>query len=309
MKKIELHLHLDGSLNIAYACRLMGRDVTEELVSIHDKSLSEYLEKFELPIKLLQTKEDIETFSSLLAKDLESEEVLYAEVRFCPLLHVGVLSAEEVIDAVLAGFQKVPEVKINLILCMMRNFSMKKNKEIIRLAKEYQNRHVVAIDLAGDEASYPTSTFAPLFEEARKEQIPYTIHAGEADGAESVSAAIQFGTKRIGHGVRSIESDKIVNELIENSITLEICPKSNIDTGVYSSIENHPIKKLLDAGVLVTINTDNRTVSNTSLEYEYDLLRQTFGFTDVDFFKFNINAINAAFLSDDEKEELKKQLL
>lgn len=309
MKKIELHLHLDGSLNIAYASRLMGRDVTEELVSIHDKSLAEYLEKFELPIKLLQTKEDIETFSSLLAKDLEGEEVLYAEVRFCPLLHVGVLSAEEVIDAVLAGFQKVPEVKINLILCMMRNFSMKKNKEIIRLAKEYRHRHVVAIDLAGDEASYPTSTFAPLFEEAKKEQIPYTIHAGEADGAESVSAAIQFGAKRIGHGVRSIESDEIVNELVENGITLEICPKSNIDTGVYSSIENHPIKKLIDAGVLVTINTDNRTVSNTSLEYEYDLLRQTFGFTDVDFFKFNINAINAAFLSSDEKEELKKQLL
>lgn len=309
MKKIELHLHLDGSLNIAYASRLMGRDVTEELVSIHDKSLAEYLEKFELPIKLLQTKEDIETFSSLLAKDLEGEEVLYAEVRFCPLLHVGVLSAEEVIDAVLTGFQKVPEVKINLILCMMRNFSMKKNEEIIRLAKEYRHKHVVAIDLAGDEASYPTSTFAPLFEKAKKEQIPYTIHAGEADGVESVSAAIQFGANRIGHGVRSIENDEIVNELVENGVTLEICPKSNIDTGVYSSIENHPIKKLIDAGVLVTINTDNRTVSNTSLEYEYDLLRQTFGFTDVDFFKFNINAINAAFLSSDEKEELKKQLL
>lgn len=309
MKKIELHLHLDGSLNISYASQLMGRDVTDELVSIHDKTLAEYLEKFELPIKLLQTKEDIETFASLLAKELESEEVIYAEVRFCPLLHTGTLTAEEIIDSVLKGFQRVPEVKINLILCMMRNFSVKQNEEIIKLAKEYRNRHVVAVDLAGDEAAYPTSDFASLFDLAQKEKIPYTIHAGEADGVDSIRAAIDFGTKRIGHGVRSIESDEIVQELIENEITLEICPKSNVDTGVYSSIEEHPIKKLVDAGVLVTINTDNRTVSNTSLEYEYDLLRQTFGFTDVDFVKFNINAINAAFLSDEEKEELKKQLL
>ena len=183
------------------------------------------------------------------------------------------------------------------------------NKEVIRLAKKYRNQHVVAIDLAGDEASYPTSAFEPLFELAKKESIPYTIHAGEADGAESVHSAIKFGTKRIGHGVRSIESDDVVQELIQNEVTLEVCPKSNLDTGIYESLDEHPVRKLVDAGVLVTINTDNRTVSNTSLEYEYDLLRNTFGFTDVDFVKFNINAINASFLPDEEKEELKKQLL
>ena len=109
--------------------------------------------------------------------------------------------------------------------------------------------------------------------------------------------------------MRSIESDDVVQELIQNEVTLEVCPKSNLDTGIYESLDEHPVRKLVDAGVLVTINTDNRTVSNTSLEYEYDLLRNTFGFTDVDFVKFNINAINASFLPDEEKEELKKQLL
>ena len=278
MKKVELHLHFDGSLSIPYASKLMGRDVTSELVSVHAKSLAEYLDKFTLPVRLLQSREDIETFASL-------------------------------IEAALAGFRRVPEVKINLILCMMRNFSIEENKEVIRLAKKYRNQHVVAIDLAGDEASYPTSAFEPLFELAKKESIPYTIHAGEADGAESVHSAIKFGTKRIGHGVRSIESDDVVQELIQNEVTLEVCPKSNLDTGIYESLDEHPVRKLVDAGVLVTINTDNRTVSNTSLEYEYDLLRNTFGFTDVDFVKFNINAINASFLPDEEKEELKKQLL
>ena len=309
MKKVELHLHFDGSLSIPYASKLMGRDVTGELVSVRAKSLAEYLDKFTLPARLLQSREDIEMFASLLAKDLESDEVIYAEVRFCPLLHTGVLTADEVIEATLAGFRRVPEVKINLILCMMRNFSIEENKEIIRLAKKYQNQRVVAIDLAGDEASYPTSVFEPLFELAKKESIPYTIHAGEADGADSVHSAIKLGAKRIGHGVRSIESSDVIQELIQNKVTLEVCPKSNLDTGTYQSILEHPVRKLVDAGVLVTINTDNRTVSNTSLEYEYDLLRNAFGFTDVDFLKFNINAINSSFLSDEEKEELKKQLL
>ena len=109
MKKVELHLHFDGSLSIPYASKLMGRDVTSELVSVHAKSLAEYLDKFTLPARLLQSREDIETFASLLAKDLESDEVIYAEVRFCPLLHTGVLTADEVIEAALAGFRRVPE--------------------------------------------------------------------------------------------------------------------------------------------------------------------------------------------------------
>lgn len=309
MKKIELHLHLDGSLNIQYASNLIGRDVSNDLVSNNAKTLNEYLEKFDLPIKLLKSSEDIETFTSLLAKDLESEEVIYAEIRFCPLLHVGTLNASQVIDAVLSGLKKVPELKSKLILCMMRNFSDNKNIEIINLAEKYLGKGVVGLDLAGDEAKYNTKNFEGLFNIIKEKKIPFAIHAGEADNYESVDTAIKFGAKRIGHGVRSIENKKTIDSLVANGITLEVCVKSNVDTGIYKNISDHPIKQLIESGILVTINTDNRTVSNTTLEYEYSLLRENFGFKDCDFIKMNINAINASFLSESEKEDLKKELL
>lgn len=207
------------------------------------------------------------------------------------------------------GFGKVPSVKVNLIFCMMRHFSFEDNYKIIQLTKEFLGKGVVAIDLAGDEANYKTSNFEKLFEIVNKERIPFTIHAGEASGCESVVDAINFGAKRIGHGISSIESNVVVNKLINEKIVLEICPSSNVDTDIVVSMDKHPIKALVNMGVLVTINTDNRTVSNTNLNREYRLLNETFGFTDEDFLQFNMNAIEAAFISDDEKEVLKRRLL
>ena len=168
---------------------------------------------------------------------------------------------------------------------------------------------VVAIDLAGDEAKFKTSNFDKLFDEIKKKNIPFTIHAGEADSYESVQTAISFGTKRIGHGVRCIENNDTVKELVARGISLEICPTSNVNTKVVTDLKYHPIKKLVDAGVLVTINTDNRTVSNTNLDKEYDLLRKEFNFNDDDFLQFNLNAIDCAFLSGEEKENLRNLLL
>lgn len=309
MKKVELHLHLDGSLNAEYINEIMGRDCSNELISNNSKDLKEYLNKFELPIFLLQDKKNIEQFCYLLGKDLEKEEVIYAEVRFCPLFHVDKISIDEVIEAVLTGFKKVSTVKVNLIFCMMRHFDIDTNKKIIELTKRYLGHGVCAIDLAGDEGHFPTSDFEELFNIIRNENIPYTIHAGEADSYTSVDAAIRFGTKRIGHGVRAIENENTINNIIKNNILLEVCPKSNLDTNLVDDINKHPIKKLVDLGVLVSINTDNRTVSNTSLNYEYDLLKNSFGFTDEDFIQFNLNAINGAFISDDEKIELRNRLL
>jgi len=309
MKKIELHLHLDGSIDIDYASKLMGRDVSKELEAHHSKNLKEYLEKFSLAIQLLQTKENIEEFSYLLAKKLEDDEVIYAEIRFCPLFHTKQLSVDEVVSSILNGFQRVSSVKTNLIFCMMRNFPFEKNKEIIDLTKKYLGKGVCAIDLAGDEAHYKTSSFKRLFDLVKQENIPFTIHAGEADSFASVDCAIEFGAKRIGHGVRSIESPDTIHKLISNHVTLELCPTSNLDTNVYSDISLYPIKDLVDLGVIVTINTDNRTVSETNLEKEYQILKDHFHFTKEDFIKFNLNAIEAAFLSNEEKEKLRKQLL
>lgn len=309
MKKIELHLHFDGSINVGYTNKLLGYDATCDLIDTTSRDLGEYLKKFDLPIKLLQDLDNIEEYAYLLGKELEKDEVIYAEVRFCPLFHVEKYSIDEVVEAIRRGFKRVSTVKVNLIFCMMRHFSVQDNYKIIMLTKRFLGNGVVGIDLAGDEARYATENFKELFDIIRKEGIPFTIHAGEARSYESVNNAIDFGAKRIGHGISSIQSDEVVNKLIRMGVTLEICPSSNIDTDVIKSIESHPIKQLVDNGVLVTINTDNRTVSNTSLNKEYELLRKTFGFSDEDFLKFNLNAINCAFISEDEKRLLREEIL
>ena len=309
MKKIELHLHLDGSINIDYASRLLGRDCKDDLISTGSNSLADYLTKFDLPIDLLQDYDNIIEFCYLLGNDLVNDGVIYAEVRFCPLFHNKNISVDRVITAIRVGFNRVKDLKINLIFCMMRHFPFEKNLEIIKLAKKYLGNGCCAIDLAGGEAQFKTSEFEELFKIAREENIPFTIHAGEADGADSLMSAISFGTKRIGHGVRCIEDENVVNLIRDKGIYLEVCPTSNIDTKTFNSMKEHSIKELVDKNILVTISTDNRTVSNTNLKHEYEVLSDTFGFNEDDFLKFNLNAIDAAFISEEEKEELRRRLV
>ena len=241
-----------------------------------------------------------------LVLDLKDDNVIYAEVRFAPLLHTKKgLSKEEVVEAVLEGL-KDNDLKVNLILCMMRHFSFEDNLKTIELASKYLDKGVIAVDLAGAEAKYPTANFERLFQIAKDKNIPFTIHAGEADGKDSILSAISFKTKRIGHGVGCIEDNEVLNLIKENNITLEVCPTSNIQTNIFENYYDHPIKKLYDMDILVTINVDNMTVSNINLTQEYEKLVQNFNFTLEDLKKMNINAINAAFLSDELKEKYRK---
>lgn len=308
MKKVELHLHLDGSIRPSTISEILNINLEEakKLSTIETKcaSLKEYLTKFDIPLKIMQTKENLERVAFELAQDLQKDDVIYAEIRFAPNKHLkSGLTLDEVVTAILKGLSQVP-IKTNLILCMMRGDSYEQNLKVIKLAKKYLNHGVVAIDLAGSEASYPVNLYQELFEIAQKENIPFTIHAGEADGPLSVINAINLGAKRIGHGVRAIESEKVLKLIKEKNITLEVCPKSNLDTNMYEKLSNHPIKKLYDMGLLVTINTDNRTVSNTNLTKSYQDLQEVFSFTKQDFLKMNENALQSAFLNQAEIEEL-----
>ena len=308
MKKVELHLHLDGSIRPSTISEILNINLEEakKLSTIETKcaSLKEYLTKFDIPLKIMQTKENLERVAFELAQDLQKDDVIYAEIRFAPNKHLkSGLTLDEVVTAILKGLSQVP-IKTNLILCMMRGDSYEQNLKVIKLAKKYLNHGVVAIDLAGSEASYPVNLYQELFEIAQKENIPFTIHAGEADGPLSVINAINLGAKRIGHGVRAIESEKALKLIKEKNITLEVCPKSNLDTNMYEKLSNHPIKKLYDMGLLVTINTDNRTVSNTNLTKSYQDLQEVFSFTKQDFLKMNENALQSAFLKQAEIEEL-----
>ena len=301
--KVELHVHLDGS--VRYETLKEFKNITKEDVMCSNcKNLEEYLTRFDLPIEIMQSKEVLTRVAKELVEDLKKDNVIYAEVRFAPILHTKNLSLEEVVESVLEGLRN-KDLKVNLILCMMRNSSFIENKKIIDLTFKYLNKGVVAIDLAGDEKKHKTSSFKNLFDIINDLKIPFTIHAGEADGIDSILSAINFNTKRIGHGVRCIEDDKVINLIKEKNITLEICPTSNVDTNI-CEYKNHPIKRLFDKGVLVTINTDNRTVSNITLTLEYEKLSKCFGFKIEDFKKMNINAINSSFLFNVEKEKLIK---
>ena len=301
IKKIELHLHLDGSIREETANEILGKKCN---LKAKDKceDLNEYLEKFEIPSIILQTKENLERVAYELALDLKKDNVIYAEIRFAPLKHLnGGLSLDEVITSVLNGLSKV-DIETNLILCMMRNDSFNDNMKVIDLAHKYG----FPIDLAGAEAIYKTKDFKELFEYAKSINVPFTIHAGEADGYESIKAAIDFGASRLGHGIKIIDYPDLINEAKEKGITLEVCPTSNVQTNAVNILKDHPIKKLYDMNVNVCINTDNRTVSNITLEDEYNKLKETFNFTNEDFLKMNLMAIEASFAQD--KEKLKTKL-
>ena len=307
MPKVELHLHLDGSVRYQTALEIIGNIKEEDMIVSDDcHDLNEYLTKFSVPLAILQTKENLERVAYELALDLKSENVIYAEIRFAPLKHLlKGLSPEEVIESVLKGLKKV-NIKTNLILCMMRGDTFDNNLKVIALALKFLNRGVCALDLAGAESLYPTSDYKELFAIAQANGIPFTIHAGEAAGFESIKDALDFGALRIGHGIKCLEDEKLIKELKEKNILLEICPTSNIQTKAVTAYQKHPVYELYKKGVPICINTDNRTVSNITLTKEYQKLMQNFSLTTNDLKQMNINAINGAFLTNEEKEKLKK---
>lgn len=313
LKKIELHLHLDGSISINTLQKISNIEINKlkEKIIANDKckNLTEYLSKFDLPLCYMQDKENLKIVARDLIKYLESENIIYAEIRFSPHLHTkNKLTLDEIVDSILEGL-KSNKVKTNIILCMMRNFEFEKNLEIINIAEKYLDKGVCAIDLAGDENKYPLDNYLELFEIAKEKNIPFTIHAGENGSFEEIEKAINIGTKRIGHGVNAINSKEIQQLIKEKDILLEICPTSNVQTNAVIFYENHPIYKFYKDNIKVCINTDNKTISNISLTEEYIKLYNTFNFSKEDFITMNKYAIQKAFISDKEKEQLLKELL
>ena len=308
--KVELHLHLDGSIRTSTLNSFYQKDVTKEIIAPSKcLDLAEYLTKFALPVRYLQTEGAIEKSCYELSEDLYEDGVIYAEVRFAPLKLVSAFqNLEEVVLNAIKGFEK-SKIKIGIILCMMRNDSIEDNQKIIELAEKFLNKGVVAIDLAGDEIAYPTSSFQKLFELAQKKQIPFTIHAGEVGSKESIISALELNPSRLGHGIQIIKYPDLLKKIKEQKILLEICPTSNVQTNAVLDYQNHPIMKLKKENVIFSINTDNRTVSNITLTEEYQFLEKNFSFTKKDFCIANLNAIEYAFINEEEKEKYKKIIL
>ncbi len=312
MPKVELHLHLDGSLSLDLASELSGlskEELVEKMVA-PDKcqNLSDYLTKFDFPISLMQTKKNLSMIAYDLVNRLEEDEVIYAEIRFAPMFHTKEgLTMEEVVEAVLNGLRQNKRVQSNLILCMMRGASLEDNQKTLLLAEEYLNRGVCAVDLAGAEDKYPIDDYLPLFDEARKKGIPFTIHAGENGGADEVRRAILAGASRIGHGIHALDDEKVLSFIKEKNILLEICPTSNVQTNAVLDYAHHPIFKFYQMGILFNLNTDNSCVSHISLNEEYLKVNHYFSFLYEDYVKMNLDAIAASFLSLDDKKNLVKK--
>ena len=313
LPKVELHLHLDGSIPLELASSLSGlslEEVKEKMIA-PDKceNLSEYLTKFDFPISLMQSKENLTIITKELVNRLASQEVLYAEIRFAPMFHTkDGLTFEEIIDAVLLGLKTNSKIKTNLILCMMRGMPRELNLKTIEVAYKYLSKGVCAIDLAGAEDKYPLENYLDLFAIAKQKKIPFTIHAGENGSAFEVKKAIEVGASRIGHGIHAIESQEVLKLEKEKNVLLEICPTSNVQTNAISNYQAHPIYQLYKLGIPLNINTDNATVSNISLTEEYLKVSNYFHFNLSDYKEMNLYAIEHSFLSKEEKKELIKKI-
>lgn len=309
--KIELHVHLDGSLNIDKISEITKEDkkVLEEKMTAGEKlsSLKDYLDKFDYAVSLLQIPDLIRKLASSLREDLIKDNVIYAEVRYAPLKHISYISMDKFIDIVYEELNKDKKLKVKLILCMMRNDSKLNNMKVINLAKKHLKKEVVGIDLAGDEDSYPTKDFKDLFDYANELKIPITIHSGESTNYKEVEAALNMHAKRIGHGIRSIDNFDLINKLKDNNILLELCPTSNVQTNSVDIYKNHPIKLFSLLGVTYSINTDNRLVSEIDLSREYKKLIDNRLVTIEGIIKSNLNAIKYSFLTEEEKVTLFKK--
>lgn len=313
LKKIELHIHLDGSVQLSTIAKLSGRSIEElkEEMVAPDKcaDLSDYLTRFDTPLKYMQTKENLYQIAKEVADYLESQNVVYAEVRFAPMFHTKEgLTYNEIVEAVRDGLRSNENVQTNLILCMMRGFPFEDNVKTIDAAFEYLYDGVCALDLAGAEDKYPLEDYAELFQMAKSKFIPFTIHAGENASHKEIELAMQLGAKRVGHGIHANESLETQVLLKDKEVLLEMCPTSNVQTNAIETYADHPLEFFYNCDVRVCVNTDNTTVSGITLNDEYIKLHEQFGFTIEQFKKMNQYAAESAFLTFDEQQELKELL-
>lgn len=310
LPKIDLHCHLDGSLTRGCIEELLGRrvDIEELQVDADCRSLAEYLEKFQLPLACLQTEEGLRRAGYDFMQNVVKDRISYLEVRFAPRLSVNEnLDCGKVIEAVLEGLERGAReyhIDYGVIVCAMRHHGEEENMQMMRTAREYLGQGVCGADLAGDEASYPMKNYSNLFGEVKKLGLPFTIHAGECGSVENVMEAVECGARRIGHGIALRGHYQDINICKERGIGIEMCPISNLQTKAVKSKAEYPMSEFLDQGLMVTINTDNRTVSDTTIGKEIAFVQESYGITDEEIRMMMKNAAKIAFASDEVKDRL-----
>ena len=319
LAKTELHCHLDGSLSLSLIrklAQLANLSLPEEdsdlrqLVSVDGKvdSLMTYLKKFDYTRPLLQTSEALELVAYDVVQQAAMDNILYIEIRFAPELSTDRgLTVLEAVEAVLVGLERAQKdfhIMAKLLVCGLKQTNPSQTKEIFSAIADLALKGLVGFDFAGNEAEYPTEDLEELIQFTQSLGYPITFHAGECGCVTNVAHALALGIKRIGHGTALYKNPEVIQGLIHSRATVEMCLTSNLQTGAASSLASFPYSQLIEAGAKITINTDNRTVSNTNLNKEYQLFVEHFGTTKEDFYQFNRHAIHASFASEKEKEKL-----
>ncbi|MCG2676262.1 adenosine deaminase [bacterium] len=324
LPKCDLHVHLDGSVRVGtirdaankMGVRLPTRNLKELARYVQAppdcRSLSDFLKAFEIFYPVLKDPEILERISYELCEDASKENIRYMEVRFAPVLQAREgFPMEEVVKSVLKGLKRGErdfKIRALLLLCCYRSEPPTTSIETVNLALKYREEGVVGIDLAGDEAHFPVGERKKAFLIAKKNNLPATIHAGEAGGAKNIRFALEvLGGRRIGHGVRLKEDYKLLEKVKRERIPLEMCLTSNVQTQVVKEYDLHPFKEYYDLGIPVTINTDDRSISNVTLTSEIIKAIEYYQLSLEDIKKITLTGIEYAFITEKEREDLKKK--
>ncbi|RZP07074.1 MAG: adenosine deaminase [Flavobacteriales bacterium] len=313
LPKVELHVHLDCCLSFKGLSRI-DPTISESFykknfIGTSCSCLKDYIRCADTALEYMQTKEQLEIVIEDLFDQLTNDNVIYAEIRFAPLLHQKKgLSSKNVVEIVSNKTKIESEksgIEVGLILCTLRHFSVDQSLQTVKLVKDFSNKNVVGFDIAADEAGFPIDNHIKSFQFAKDNNIFCTAHAGEALGADSVTNTLKYlKPNRIGHGVRCIEDNSLIEKIKKENIHLEICVTSNIVTKVFNNLKDHPVNFLLNKGISLSINTDGRTISDTTLNKEYVLLNKEFNWLKNKFLEVNVNAMKASFSSNEVKNKI-----
>ena len=317
LPKAELHVHLDGSLRPETMLELAAEygkpmpaqdpEALRDYMHVQDaRNLVEYLERFDITLSVMQTAESLERIAYELAEDLAGENVRYAEIRYSPILNSrGGLPLTEAVEAPLRGLKRAEEefgIRTGVIICGIRNMDPGTSRDLADLTVAYKDRGVVAFDLAGAEYNYPAKKHKDAFYTVINKNMAATIHAGEAYGPESIHQALHYcRANRIGHGTRLFEDPDLMRFVNDFRIPIEICLTSNVQTRAVSSFEEHPVRMYYDQGIVLSLNTDNRLMSATTVTEEYWRAHQHLGFTWDELVDISLMGFDSSFLHRTEK--------
>lgn len=310
--KAELHVHLDGSVRLQTLWELMTalpeterpfhslQALQQTFLQTQHESLIDYLRPFEWTLTVMQTEPAIERIAYELAIDASTEGITKLEVRGCPMLcQQKGLSLETVIEATLAGLHRgarEAQIQVGWIMSALRHHPSDESVALARLASHYRNHGVVGFDLAGPEEGYLSHIHSEALTIAKDAGLGITLHAGEAAGPESIWDALEQGADRLGHACSLLEDVKLIDFVAKNEVILECCPSSNIQTRAVKNLRQHPLKRFLELGLKATINTDNRLMSQTTLQKEFQLAESGIGLSDQQLISACDNALSASFL-------------